>query len=324
MKAFIYGANGAEITDVAKPAPKGTQVLVRVRANGLNRADLGMTKGHAHGSAGGVGAVLGMEWSGEVAELGPDAKGVKVGDRVMGSGAAAFAEYTLADHGRLFHIPSSSNMSFEEAATYPVALATMHNAVVTNGGLQPGQSVLIQGASSGVGLMAMQIAKLKGAKLVIGSSTDATRRARLKEFGADLAVDSSDPGWVDQVLKATDGKGVDLIVDQVSGKVATQNLAATRILGRIVNVGRLGGTHGDFNFDLHAARRIHYIGVTFRTRGIEEIREIFNEVKKDIWPAVESGKLKLPIDKVYPFGKIAEAFEHMEANKHLGKIVVTQ
>lgn len=119
MKAFVYGANGAEITDVAKPAPKAAQVLVRVRANGLNRADLGMTKGHAHGSAGGVGAVLGMEWAGEVAELGPDARGVKVGDRVMGSGAAAFAEYTLADHGRLFHIPSTSNMSFEEAATYP-------------------------------------------------------------------------------------------------------------------------------------------------------------------------------------------------------------
>ena len=324
MKAFIYGANGAEITDVAKPAPKATQVLVRVRANGLNRADLGMTKGHAHGGAGGVGAVLGMEWAGEVAELGPDARGVKVGDRVMGSGAAAFAEYTLADHGRLFHIPATSNMSFEEAATYPVALATMHNAVVTNGGLQPGQSVLIQGASSGVGLMAMQIAKLKGAKLVIGSSTDATRRERLKEFGADLAVDSSDPGWVDQVLKATDGKGVDLIVDQVSGKVANQNLAATKILGRIVNVGRLGGTHGDFNFDLHAARRIHYIGVTFRTRGIEEIREIFRQVREDIWPAVEAGKLKLPIDKVFAFGEIAQAFEHMEANKHLGKIVVTQ
>src|SRR6201985_3455516 len=194
MKAYVYGANGAEITDVPKPTPKGTQVLVRVHACGLNRADLGMTKGHVHGAAGGVGAVLGMEWAGEVAELGPDAKGVKVGDRVMGSGAAAFAEYTLADHGRLVHIPSSSNMSFEEAATYPVALATMHNAVVTNGGLQPGQAVLIQGASSGVGLMAMQIAKLKGAKLVIGSSTDATRRGRVKEFGAHPAGDSKGAG----------------------------------------------------------------------------------------------------------------------------------
>jgi len=323
MKAYVYGANGAEISDVAKPAPKGVQVLVRVRACGLNRADLGMTKGHAHGSAGGAGTVLGMEWAGEVAEIGPDAKGVKAGDRVMGSGSAAFAEYTLADHGRLFHIPASANMSYEDAATLPVALATMHNAVVTNGALQPGQSVLIQGASSGVGLMALQIAKLKGARTVIGSSTDAMRRGRLKEFGADLAVDSSDPGWVDQVLKATDGQGVDLIVDQVSGKVASQNLAATKIKGRIVNVGRLGGTHADFNFDLHAARRINYIGVTFRTRSIEEIREIFSEVRKDIWGAVEQRKLQLPIDKVFAFDDIGKAFEHMEANKHLGKIVVT-
>jgi NADPH:quinone reductase len=321
MKAYVYGANGAAITDVAKPAPKGTQVLVRVRACGLNRADLGMTKGHAHGSAGGLGTVLGMEWAGEIAEVGPQAKGIKVGDKVMGSGGAAFAEYTLADHGRLFRTPSKTN--FEEAATLPVALATMHNAVLTNGALQPGQSVLIQGASSGVGLMALQIAKLKGASLVIGSSTNATRRARLKDFGADLAVDSGDSGWVEEVLKATGGEGVDLIVDQVSGKVANQNLAATKIKGRIVNVGRLGGTRAEFNFDLHAARRISYIGVTFRTRSIEEIREIFDEVRKDIWPAVESRKLQLPIDKVFAFDDIDEAFAHMEANRHLGKIVVT-
>ncbi|SFH72873.1 zinc-binding dehydrogenase [Bradyrhizobium sp. Gha] len=321
MKAYVYGPEGARISDVAQPKPEGTQVLVKVRTCGLNRADTGMRKGHAHGAAGGAGTVLGMEWAGEVAELGPDAKGLEIGDRIMGSGGAAFAEYTLADHGRLFHVPSS--MNFEEAATLPVGLTTMHNAVVTVGGVQPGQTVLIQGASSGVGLMAMQIAKLKGARLVIGSSTDAYRRGRLKEYGADLAIDSSDPKWVDEVLKATGGEGVDLIVDQVSGQVANQNLAAAKVLGRIVNVGRLGGTHADFNFDLHAARRISYIGVTFRTRSLEEVRAIFDAVRKDIWGAVESRKLQLPIDKVYPFSDIDKAFEHMEANKHLGKIVVT-
>ncbi|WP_316174849.1 MULTISPECIES: zinc-binding alcohol dehydrogenase family protein [unclassified Bradyrhizobium] len=321
MKAYVYGADGAALTDVSKPTPQGTQVLIRVRACGLNRADLGMTKGHAHGSAGGRGTVLGMEWAGEVAELGPEAKGVKVGDKVMGSGTAAFAEYTLADHGRLFLAPS--NMNFDEAASLPIALTTMHNAVITNGALQPGQSVLIQGASSGVGLMAMQIAKLKGAAFVIGSSTDPARRGRLKEFGADLAIDSSDPCWVDEVLKATGGAGVDLIVDQISGKVANQNLAATKVKGRIINVGRLGGTHADFNFDLHAARRINYIGVTFRTRSIEEIREIFAAVRTDIWGAVESRTLQLPIDRIFSFDDIGAAFAHMEANKHLGKIVVT-
>ncbi|WP_022720467.1 zinc-binding dehydrogenase [Rhodopseudomonas sp. B29] len=321
MKAFVYGASGAAISDVEKPAPTGTQVLIKVRACGLNRADLGMTKGQAHGAAGGVGTVLGMEWAGEIEAVGPDAPGCKVGDRVMGSGAAAFAEYTLADYGRVLPIPGS--MSFEDAATLPVALTTMHNALVAIGKLRSGQSVLIQGASSGVGLMALQIAKFKGARLVIGSSTNKSRRDRLHEFGADLAIDTTGDGWVDQVLAATGGAGVDLVIDQVSGKLANQTLAATRVLGRIVNVGRLGGSHADFNFDLHAARRIDYVGVTFRSRSIEEIREIFRQVRGDIWPAVEQRKLKLPIDRVFPFAEIGAAFAHMEANQHLGKIVVT-
>src|SRR6202012_1331971 len=114
--------------------------------------------------------------------------------------------------------------------------------------------------------------------------------------------------------------GVDLIVDQVSGKVASQNLKATKIKGRIVNVGRLGGTHADFNFDLHAARRIDYIGVTFRPRSIEGIRESFKLASSDLWGAVKSRQLQLPIDKVFAFDDIGLAFAHMEANQHLGKI----
>src|SRR3546814_12665450 len=118
----------------------------------------------------------------------------------------------------------------------------------------------------------MKLAKHMGARLVIGTSTDAGRRARLGEFGADLALDSRDAGWVDAVLAATDGKGVELIVDQISGYVANQNLKAAAVLGRIVNVGRLGGFSGEFDFDLHALRRIDYIRVTFRPRPVGEIR----------------------------------------------------
>ena len=113
---------------------------------------------------------------------------------------------------------------------------------------------MIQGASSGVGLMGLQIAKLKGAKPVIGSSTNDARRARLKEFGADLAIDTRDPGWPDAVLKATDGKGVNLVVDMLSGPVVAQTMKATALLGRIVNVGRLAGTKAEFDFDLHALK----------------------------------------------------------------------
>jgi NADPH2:quinone reductase len=194
--------------------------------------------------------------------------------------------------------------------------------VVTHGALKPGQSVLIQGASSGVGLMGLRIARHMGAGLVFGTSTNAGRRARLTEFGADLAFDSSDETWPDEVLKATGGRGVDVIVDQVSGPVANQNLRATAILGRIVNVGRLGGASAPFDFDLHALRRITYVGVTFRTRSKEEVREINRRMKADLWPAIEAGTLSLPIDRVFGLAEIASAHARMRDNAHLGKIVI--
>lgn len=322
MKAAVVGESGVEIRDVPRPVPGPEQVLVRVRAAGLNRADLIMASGRMHGPSGGTGAVLGLELAGEVAEVGASVRDLKPGDRVMCSAAAAYAEYAVADMGRTHKIPAN-NMSFVQAATLPVGLQTMHNAVVTAGRLQAGEAVLIQGASSGVGLIAQQIAKLKGARLVIGSSTNADRRARLSEFGADLAVDSKDPAWPDQVLEATGGKGVDLIVDQISGYVANQNLKATAIRGRIVNVGRLGGFHGDFDFDLHALRRIDYIGVTFRTRSVEEVREINRLMRADLWSSVEAGKLALPIDRTFPLDEAAAALAHMKANAHFGKIVLT-
>jgi NADPH2:quinone reductase len=204
-----------------------------------------------------------------------------------------------------------------------VALQTMHNAVVTAGRLRRGESLLIQGASSGVGLMGMQIGKVMGASLVMGTSTNPARRARLKEFGCDLALDSSDPKWPDEVKKATGGKGVDVIVDQVSASVANQNLAAAAILGRIVNVGRLGGMKGEFDFDLHALKRIDYIGVTFRTRTIDDVREINRLWRADLWPALEAGKLAMPIDRTFPLEKAADALAVMRANAHFGKIVLT-
>jgi NADPH2:quinone reductase len=321
MKAAVLTASGVEVRDAPKPEPAPAQVLVRVRAAGLNRADLIMASGRMHGSAGGPGAVLGLEFAGEVEAVGSDVKSVKPGDRVMCSGNGGYAEYAVADWGRVTNIPAN-NMSYEQAATLPVALQTMHNAVVTAGRLKAGETILIQGASSGVGLMGMQIAKLKGARLVMGSSTNAKRRERLAEFGADLAIDTTQKDWGDAVLKATDGKGVDLIVDQVSASVANENLRAAAVLGRIVNVGRLGGFKGEFDFDLHAMKRIDYIGVTFRTRSVEEVREINRVMRADLWPHVESGKLKLPIDRTFPLDQAPAALAHMRANAHFGKIVL--
>jgi NADPH2:quinone reductase len=322
MKAATVGENGVVIADVEVPRPKPNEVLVKVRACGLNRADLMVASGLAHGRTGGAGTVIGLEWSGEVVEVGAETQDLAPGDRVMCSGNSGWAEYAVTDWARAAKIPAN-NMTFEQAATLPVALQTMHDAIVTNGRLTQGESILIQGASSGVGLLGMQISRAMGARLVIGTSTNAGRRERLTEFGADMALDSSDPGWVDAVLNATDGTGVDLIVDQISGSLANQNMAATAIDGRIVNVGRLGGTSGDFDFNLHALRRIDYIGVTFRTRSVAEVREISRRMHADLDGAVEAGELALPIDSTYPLEDAGAAVEHMRANAHLGKIVLT-
>ena len=322
MKAAVLAESGVEIRDLARPVPGASQVLVKVRAAGLNRADLMMAAGQRHGSAGGPGTVLGLEFAGEVEAVGAEVTTVKPGQRVMCSGNGGYAEYAVADWGRVSPIPAN-NMGYEAAATLPVALQTMHDAVVTNGRLKAGETVMIQGASSGVGLMGLQIAKLRGARLVIGTSTNPERRARLKEFGADLALDTTQPNWSALVLEATAGKGVDLIVDQVSASVANENLKAAAILGRIVNVGRLGGFKGEFDFDLHAMRRIDYIGVTFRTRTPQEVREIVARMRADLWGDIEAGRLRLPIDRTFPLDQAAAALAHMRANAHFGKIVLT-
>jgi len=321
MKAAVVGEKGVEFRDAPKPSPKPNEILIKVRAASLNRADLAVASGHQHGTVGGTGTIVGLECAGEVEAVGAEVKDFKPGDRVMSSAAGGFAEYAVTDSGRAHKVPAN-NMTYEQAACMPVALQTMHNALVGAGRLKKGESVLIQGASSGVGLLGMQIAKLMGASVVMGTSTNEARRARLKEFGCDLALDSRDDKWPDKVKEATGGKGVDLIVDQISAGVANQNMQAAAILGRIVNVGRLGGMKGEFNFDLHALKRIDYIGVTFRTRSPEEVRTIVQAARADLWPALEAGKLTLPIDKTYPLEKAAEALAHMKANAHFGKIVL--
>ena len=216
VKAAVLGEKGIEVRDLPKPEPKPNEVLIRVRASSLNRADLlvaaGISTARSAASARGSG-------SNAPARSRPSAarcKDFKPGDRVMGSAPGGFAEYAVTDAGRVHRIPAN-NMTYEQAACFPVALQTMHNAVVTAGRLKRGETLLIQGASSGVGLMGMQIGKLMGASLVIGTSTNAKRRARLEGIRLRSSrIDSSKPNWPEEVKKATGGKGVNLIVDMVS------------------------------------------------------------------------------------------------------------
>jgi NADPH2:quinone reductase len=302
MKAAVFAKQGLELRDVSQPQPKVGETLVRVRYAGLNRRDLTRSPGDE-------GQIPGMDWSGER---------VDTGEAVMCMGTGGYAEYACS----ACVLPVPKGVGLEQAAALPLALLTMHDAIVGNGRLRPGESVLILGAASGVGLMGLQIAKLLGASRVIGTSRRPEHRERLREYGADLAVDTGDEKWATTVLDATGGKGVDLVIDQVSGRLFNATQKATAIRGRIVNVGRLGGMNADFDFNLHALRRIQYIGVTFRTRTPAEIAEIVQRMRTDLWPGLEAGKLRLPVDKTFPLGDADAAQARMRADQHFGKILL--
>src|SRR5215468_6944409 len=166
MKAAVVGPAGIEVRDVEKPMPMPTEVLIRVRASTLNRADLIVASGHRHGAVGGIGARIGLECAGEIEAVGSEVASLRPGDRVMATAPGGIAEYAVTDFARAHPIPAN-NMTYEQAACFPVGLGTMHNAIVTAGRLKRGETLLMQGASTGVGLMGMQIAKMMGASLVI-------------------------------------------------------------------------------------------------------------------------------------------------------------
>ena len=321
MRAAVLTASGPTVVDVDQPRPGPTEVAVRVEAACLNRADLLIAEGRAHGPQGGLGTRLGLEWTGEVMEVGAEVAGLRLGDRVMCSGGGGFAEVAVTDARRTFPL-AGLELDTSEAAGLTIALRTAYVALVTHGALQAGQTVAVIGASSSTGLMTMQVAREWGAACVIGSSTQATRRARLCEYGAHHVIDTTDPSWPEQLLELTAGRGVDLLVDFLAGPLVNDAMRATAIGGCIVNVGRMAGDMGSFDFDLHSLRRIRYEGTTFRTRSVEQVGAIAAALEPALWPALRAGRLRLPIDSVWPLGRLGEAYEHMRRNRHFGKIVI--
>jgi NADPH2:quinone reductase len=319
MLAGVASPDGLVITQCEVPRPAGDQVLVRVRAAGLNRADLAAARGMGVATADSFGKPIGMEWAGEVAGVGADVERWRVGDRVACSGTGGYAEYALADQHRLFALGDA--MDYFDAAVLPLALMTAHDAFVL-AGFRSGESVLVHGASSGVGLAALQIARLLGAGTILATSRSEEKRGRLAGFGADRSVDPSAPDWSEAVLAATGGAGATVAIDMIGGAELNALMKATAIGGRIVNVGRLGGTTAAFDLNLHALRRIAYFGATFRTRSLDQVRSIVAGVEEHLWPHVRNGALALPIDRRFALADALAAHEHMAANCHFGKIVL--
>ena len=321
MKAILVanGPNGPtlELATVPVPSPSPTQVLIRVAASGLNRADLRRTQAHFK-IAGPV--VSGLEVAGEVVACGAEVLGLQTGDHVAAMAPGGYAEYAVAEDASALKVPA--DMPSEQAAALATWYMTAHDAMVTAGGFRRGDVVLVTAAASGIGIATAQIARAMGAGVLIGC----VRRPKDNPAFAALGWDSvirCEPGAIRAgVAAAAGGNGADVVVDLVGAGILDALLDATALEGRIVSVGRMGGFHDQIDLDKLALRRISLVGVTFRTRDRAEKAAVRDSMKSDLWALLESGAIVPPVDRVFPLKDALVAQEHMRANTHFGKIVL--
>jgi NADPH:quinone reductase-like Zn-dependent oxidoreductase len=320
MKAarIVPGPQGGrlEILDVPTPRPEAGQVLVRVMASGLNRGEIKLVREAMAGEP----RPAGVEFAGIVSAVGAGVTQVQPGDHVAGHAPGGQAEYVVAAARALMRVPRTQ--PWLEAAAFPNVFVTAHDALVTNGGLRPGDAVLVNAASSGIGLAAIQIAAQMGAAAVIVTSRSAEKVARLKDYGATHAVDVSCEDQLEAVKAATGGRGVDIVIDSVGAPVFEANLHSLAVKGRLVNIGRMGGSVTSFDMTELWLKRLKLIGVTFRTRSEEERLACIEACARDLLPLLEAGRIRLPVDRAYPLARIAEAHAYMETDRHFGKIVL--
>ena len=326
MKAWVIVAEEKggrlEWQDIPEPEPGPGQLLMRVKAAGLNRADIYQVKG-TYGkdkTVSGPLTIAGLETAGEVAAVGKEVSGFQEGDRVMAMCPGGYAEFATLDHRMAMPVPS--RLSWEEAATIPIAYMAEYNALVTNACLQEGETALVNAASSGVGVAAVQIAKFFGAGKVIGTAGTLAKIEALQALGMDLGINYRTENFADVVLAATHGFGANVIIDHVGGGWLKENLRCMALEGRLVSVGRLGQGTAELDLELMALKRLSLIGVTFRTRTIEERIAIARDVVRELLPGLADGRLKPVVDRIFSLSEASEAQAYLASNEHVGKIVL--
>ena len=318
MKAYWItpgpGGTKVELRETAAPEPRPGELLVRVCATALNRGEL------LGGKAGAPARAGGGECAGEVVKLGDGVSGVAAGDRVMGHCSGGFAEYALMDAREAMRAPAS--LSWEEAAATPLVSLVVYDMLVAQGRLAAGQWLLVTGVSSGVGVGALQVAKALGAR-VIGTSGSADKLARLETLGLDVGVRTRTADFHDAVMKATDGKGVNLVVNNVGGSVFAECLRVLAFEGRLAQVGHLDRVLTS-PLDLEAlhGKRLTLFGVSNRLRNAAQRAETVRGFVRNLLPYFEDGRLRPLVDTVFPFEELPAAIGFMEADRQVGKIVV--
>lgn len=320
MKAVrvVPGPEGGkvEVQDIPVPEVEPGQVLVKVRAAGLNRGEINQAKELRSGNT----ITAGVEFAGEVAAVGEGVAGWRTGDRVMGHGRACQAEYVVSAPLALMPVPDG--LSWIDAAAFPNVFITAHDALVVNGQLKAGESVLVNGASGGVAMAAIQIASLMGARPVIASSRSAAKLDKISQFGVDVGIDASQDDQVEAVMVATDNRGVDIIIDTVGGPVFEANMKSLAVKGRLVNIARLGSATAQIDLTLLWLKRLQLIGVTFRTRTEQERLACIQACARDMLPFLRAGRVRLPIDRTFAMTDIGAAHAYMKQDQHVGKIVL--
>jgi NADPH:quinone reductase-like Zn-dependent oxidoreductase len=314
---FVPAPGGAapEVREVPEPTPAAGEVLVAVRAAGLNRGEIAIRRALTTG----VPQPTGIEFAGEIVAIGAGATRFKPGNRVMGHWRAGQAQYVAADERLLVPVPE--RLSWVQAGAWLNVFCTAHDAIVTNAGLKRDESILINASSSGIGVAALQIARLLGANPVIGSSRSPSKLEKLPAYGMTVGIltGEDDPK---AIANATDGRGVDVLIDSVGGTALQKNLESMAVKGRMVSVGRLNSNVGAIDLDLLALRRVRLIGVTFRTRSKEERIACVQRCAADLLDALADGRLQPVVQRSFPLEEIAAAHEYMERDEHVGKIVV--
>jgi NADPH2:quinone reductase len=326
MKAWVGSGAGAEVKfrleDVPALAPGPGELLVRTRAAGINRVDQFPTGSHFGHSPPAPLPIPGLEAAGEVVSVGPDVADYKGGERVAAMVQGGCAEYVRVNAALAMAVPS--DMTWAQAAALPVSYLTAHNALLALGQLPFSGKVLVHAVTSGVGIAALQLAVLHRASAIIGTSMSSAKLEKLRALGLNCGIADPYAGFADKVLQETGGKGVDVVVDHIGGVILNETMRCTALGGSIVNVGRFGGIKAEIDLNLHAARRIRFLGATFRSRSLEQHAAIVRSFMSDHGRALADGSLAPVIDSVFPFQELPAAVERSMQRAQLGKIVIEQ
>lgn len=315
--------DGLEVREVDDPPrPEGRQVLVRVHAAALNRADLLQVRGLYPPPPGYSPNIPGLEFAGEVVEIGDEVDGPKPGTRVFGIATGeGQAEYIVSDASLLVEIPD--RLSYTEAACVPEAFITAHDAIVSQGRLAAGEVLLIHAVGSGVGLAALQIAKSWDA-FVIGTSRTDDKLKQAREFGLDAGIIVSEVGNISRdVMELTRGRGVNLVLDLVGGDYFPEDLKSLAILGRVVLVGLTAGRTAEVDLGTMLQKRAHVFGTVLRPRSLAEKAAATQAFARDVLPHLAEGRIRPNLDRTFALSDVREAYSYLASNKSFGKVVLT-